>query len=233
MLNILNLIDDAKCFETVRSLRWPDGVSCPHCASSRVVHKGCDDAQPARRRYACRACSRRFDDLTGTIFAGHHQPLRNWILCLYLMGLNLSSYQIAKELGLHRSDVQEMTTKLRQGVVDRRPEVPLSGAVECDEVYVTAGHKGHPEAARKAGRAGRRRKLKGERGRGTLAKEKPPIFGMFQRAGRVVIRMLENVKQATIGPLIKETIASGGVVYTDEYDIYSRLKEWGYGHATV
>ncbi len=75
--------------------------------------------------------------------------------------------------------------------------------------------------------------MKGERGRGTLAKEKPPIFGMIQRGGEVVIRMLENVKQVTIGPLIKRTITEGSTVYTDEYDIYSRLAEWGYGHETV
>ena len=37
-------------------------------------------------------------------------------------------------------------------------------------------------------------------GRGTLEKEKPPIFGMIQRGGEVVIRMLADVKQATIGP---------------------------------
>jgi transposase-like protein len=58
--------------------------------------------------------------------------------------------------------------------------------------------------------------LKGERGRGTLEKEKPPIFGMLQRTGEVVIRMLANVQQVTIGPLIRETIAKGSVVYTDE-----------------
>ena len=66
-----------------------------------------------------------------------------------------------------------------------------------------------------------------------MAKEKPPIFGMLQRGGAVVIRMLENVKRVTIGPLIKGTIAEGSTVYTDEYDIYSRLGEWGYGHETV
>jgi len=75
--------------------------------------------------------------------------------------------------------------------------------------------------------------LKGERGRGTLEKEKPPIFGMLQRTGEVVIRMLANVQQVTIGPLIRETIAKGSVIYTDEYDIYSRLSEWGYTHHTV
>ncbi len=51
---------------------------------------------------------------------------------------------------------------------------------------------------------------------------------MIQRTGEVLIRMLEDVKQKTIGPLIKETIAPGSVVYTDEYDIYARLPEWGY-----
>src|SRR5437660_4756428 len=56
---------------------------------------------------------------------------------------------------------------------------------------------------------------------------------MLQRGGAVVIRMLENVKQVTIGPLIKETIAEGSLIYTDEYDIYSRLEEWGYAHETV
>jgi len=56
---------------------------------------------------------------------------------------------------------------------------------------------------------------------------------MIQRAGQVLIRMLENVKQVTIGPLIQETITEGSVVYTDEYDIYARLPEWGYDHRTV
>ena len=75
--------------------------------------------------------------------------------------------------------------------------------------------------------------MKGERGRGTLEKEKPPILGMLQRTGEVVIRMLANVQQTTIAPLIQATIAPGSVVYTDEYNIYHRLSEWGYTHQTV
>ena len=45
--------------------------------------------------------------------------------------------------------------------------------------------------------------------------------------------MLENVQQRTIEPLIRATISPGTQVYTDEYDIYARLCEWGYGHSTV
>ena len=66
-----------------------------------------------------------------------------------------------------------------------------------------------------------------------MAKEKPPIFGMLRRGGGVVIRMPEDVKQVTIGPLIGRTIGKGTLIYTDEHDIYSRLVEWGYGHETV
>jgi len=82
-------------------------------------------------------------------------------------------------------------------------------------------------------RKGRRRRLKGAPGRGTLEKEKPPIFGLIERGGQVVLRMLENVQQKTIRPLIQTIIAPGTLVYTDEYDIYARRPEWGYGHKTV
>jgi hypothetical protein len=75
--------------------------------------------------------------------------LRSWILCLYFMGLNLSNEQIAQELDLDPNDIQIMSSQLRDGIVSRKPEVTLTGEVECDEVYVVAGHKGHPEAVKK------------------------------------------------------------------------------------
>ena len=80
---------------------------------------------------------------------------------------------------------------------------------------------------------GRRWRLKGKRGRGTLAGERPPIFGMVQRDGQVVIAMLPNVQPATIEPLIQHTIQPGSRLYTDEYDIYNHLSEAGYTHKTV
>ena len=113
-----------------------------------------------------RGCAGRFDDLTGTVLAGHHQPLRVWVLCLIFhgpvlhgpdfLGLNLSNRQIAQdqiaqELGLDGSDVQAMTEQLRRGLVAKAPPVRLEGEVEIDEVYVVAGHKGQPAAVAKRG----------------------------------------------------------------------------------
>ena len=154
LVNLSALIDDAKCFELVRQQRWPDGVRCPSCGSAAVARHGRDDTQPHRQRYRCTACQTRFDDLTGTALAGHHRPLRVWVLCLYLMGLNLSNRQIAHELGLSVSDVQAMTEHLRSGLVAKTPAVVLEDTVEVDEVYVVAGHKGHPAAVAKKAAAG-------------------------------------------------------------------------------
>lgn len=129
----------------------------------------------------------------------------------------------------HPTDDRAIARRCR---AQKKP-VELSGTVEADEVYVVAGHKGHPEIVRKLGRKGRRRRLKGARGRGTLAKEKPPVFGLLQRHGEVVIQMLPNVQQTTIQPIITSTVKPGSQLYTDEYDIYCRLPEWGYSHKTV
>ena len=102
----------------------------------------------------------------------------------------------------------------------------LSNEVECDEAYVIAGHKGQPEVVKSKGRTGRRRRLKGPCGRGILEKERPPVFGMIQRGGQVVIKLLANVQQKTIEPFIKATIDAGTLVFTDEYSIYARLCAW-------
>lgn len=56
---------------------------------------------------------------------------------------------------------------------------------------------------------------------------------MIERGGEVCIKMLANVQQATIKPLIEATIVPGTCVFTDEYDIYSRLEQWGYAPESV
>ena len=66
-----------------------------------------------------------------------------------------------------------------------------------------------------------------------MEKEKPPVFGMIERGGQVVMHVLDNVKQKTIEPCIKDTMESGTLVYTDAYSIYARLERWGYAHKSV
>jgi transposase-like protein len=149
-IKIQGLIDDARCYETVRELRWPERVCCPKCKSDNVIKRGKDDSEIYKQRYECKSCNIRFDDLSGTVFSGHHQPLKTWVIFLYFLGLNLSTSQIAQELSLNKDDAQYMAEILRNGIVEKKPEVLLSGEVEFDEVYVVAGHKGNPAAVKKS-----------------------------------------------------------------------------------
>ena len=105
--------------------------------------------------------------------------------------------------------------------------------MEADEVYIVAGHKGQPDNVLKAGRPSRSRRLRGHPGRGTSTSEKPPVLGLIQRSGDLVLRVLDNVKQLTIHPIIEKHVKIGTLIYTDEYNIYNRLTEWGYAHKTV
>ncbi len=100
-------------------------------------------------------------------------------------------------------------------------------------MYVVSGHKGQTQKVKKAKREPRRRRLKGARERGTSQSEKPPILGIVQRGGALILRVLDNVQQTTIQPIIEKHIAKQTLIYTDEYNIYNRLKQWGYAHKTV
>lgn len=66
-----------------------------------------------------------------------------------------------------------------------------------------------------------------------MEKEKPPILGLIQRGGQVILHMLADVKQKTIQPIFETFVAKGSLIHTDEYNIYDRLPAWGYEHKTV
>ena len=79
-LRIQNLMDDERCYEAVRKLRWGSGIQCAYCESKNIMKRGRDDKARSRQRCECKGCGKRFDDLTHTVSARHHQPLKVWIV---------------------------------------------------------------------------------------------------------------------------------------------------------
>lgn len=118
-VNLLNLIDDSKCFDLLREIRWTNGVKCTNCTSSNVIKNGHDENHLNKQRYQCNDCDKNFDDLTDTIFSGSNLSLKIWILVLYFLGLNLSNRQIAKELEISIPSAQRLTSILREGIVKK------------------------------------------------------------------------------------------------------------------
>ena len=151
MLNVQNLIDAAKCDATGRHRRWPDGGTCPRCQGTEVTKQGREETDPYRQRDHCKRGERSFDDVTETIGAGPHQPLRGWILGLYVLGLQLSTQPSAQELDFTTDDGPQMTGPRRAGMVQKTPSVTLSAEVDCAAIDLLAGHTGHPAAVQTKG----------------------------------------------------------------------------------
>jgi len=51
------------------------------------------------------------------VLAGHHQPLRVWVLCLYFMGLNLSNWRGSVRLLLREKRLDYSEERYRQRVL--------------------------------------------------------------------------------------------------------------------
>lgn len=86
----------------------------------------------------------------------------------------------------------------------------LSGEVEIDEAFVGGKNKN------------RHKDKKVEKCQGRSYKDKVPVFGILERGGKVIAKVVPNTQAKTIVPIIKEKVELGSVVYTDGWD-YSGL----------
>ena len=82
-------------------LRWPDGVTCPHCASPEVGGHGSYWRDPDLPRYECKRCHRTFLLTTGTLLSRSRVPLSVWLTAAWLICLGESARRCARETGLH------------------------------------------------------------------------------------------------------------------------------------
>jgi transposase-like protein len=149
LIQLHKLLDVAQCYDTLRSVRWPTGVSCPHCSATTVVKNGKDTHQIHCQHYHCKACHAYFDDVTDTVFSGSHQGIHQWITVLYLMNLNVSMAQIAQELSIAESTAQEMCATIREGVVKKNIFHSLADWLKLMNVMSLLATKDNPTKSEK------------------------------------------------------------------------------------
>lgn len=147
---IENLLGHQEVFKTLKMLRWPQGVICPHCHSTNVIRRDPPkDASDARQHYICLNCQEDgepsdFDDFSGLPISSVH-ALRQWILCWYLLGF-CSISQIAKALGLSIAEVSQMA---KQG--SELTEIPrVEEAIKSKQEYQIKEKKARNEALNSA-----------------------------------------------------------------------------------
>jgi transposase-like protein len=141
--------------------------------------------------------------------------LQLWFYAIYLFTTSrhgVPAKELERQLGVTYKTAWRMADLIRKHMATVDDEWPLFGDVECDETYV--GGRTH-----------------GTRGRG--AANKTIIFGMMQRKGQVMTKVVPNVAKKTLQPIIEENVLDGATVHTDELKSYKGLKKVGFNHQTV
>jgi transposase-like protein len=184
-----------------------------------------------------------FTDWTNSIFEESKLRPLEWLLVMGLWQLKLNATDIAAAADIQERTAQRCINLLDGGIYETYhldPTRQLEHHVEADECYQSAGSKGLSREVERRDRAPRQRGLQ-LRGRATAEMGRPPLLGLVQRrdkadpdapAAQVYLEVLENVRTATIKPIIAAKVKAGAQLFTDEYNIY-HFTETDYDHRTV
>lgn len=199
---------EADCIAHIESVRWHGKPICPYCGSDRTT--------PMRKefRHHCNNCKTSFSATVKTIFHHTHLPLQKWFVAISLI-LNakkgIAARQLARDLEVNKDTAWFMAMRIRRAMTEHPEErALLQGIVEVDETYIG----GKPRKSRGDDTHGNKR------GRGT---KKLAVVGAVERDGKVVTRLVPNVKAKTLTQFIREHVETDGTtVMTDQLQSY-----WG------
>jgi len=204
--------DEAACRQYLATLRWPGGFVCPRC-------QGREAWLTARALYHCRRCHYQASVTAGTLFADTNLPLRLWFEAI---GHVTNQKYGASALGMQRilglgsyHTAWNWLHKLRRARV-RPGRDRLAGVVEADEIYI-----GGPRS--------------GKRGRGAAGKSL--VVVMVQETpegvGRIRLARVSDASAASLESAIKQAVAPGSTVRTDDWKGYGGLPASGYQRNVV
>ena len=238
-------MDEQALWAMLRKVRWPHGPVCPCCGEDdpRYLRVLDADYRGGLGRWQCLVCAGAgdpgeggtFTPLTGTILDGMRMDVRTLWLVVESFANGMASVETSEEARVHRKTTDRLFRLLRAAIYQTRSLEPIvlaaENIAEMDEVYITAGLKGHAGGL-ELEREPRKRGLK-RRGRGTWDSERLPVFGLLCRGGEARLFVLRNVQTATIRPIVEQMVQRGALVYTDSYSIYHFLSREGYRHQAV
>ena len=205
--------DDA-CLDYLMAQRHGEAIDCPKCGKHGKFHR--IRRHPA---YECAWCGFEIFPMVGTIFHRSHVPLQKWFYAIYLFTTTrhgVPAKELQRQLGVSYPTAFRMSHKIRELMAKADGDSPLSGMTEVDETYV-----------------GGKPRHRTEKGKWKWREEKVAVFGMIERGGDVITRVVPNAQRKTLLPIIAKHVARGSTVNSDEFHAYKALPGMGYTHQVV
>lgn len=215
------LHDEAAAHEFVESVLWPNGPVCPRCGGLDRITKV--KANPEKRirvgLYRCGDCKRQFTVKVGTIFEDSKIKLNLWMQAIVLMTASkkgISAHQLHRTLDVTYKTAWFMEHRIREAMRsgDLAPFGSGGGVVEVDETFI--GHDKTKEMSRSY-------------------HHKHKVLALVDRnTGRSRAFVVDDLKVATLAPIIRANIAKEATLMTDEAGYYKIIgRRWFDGHRYV
>ena len=211
-INYFADVDVATMF--VANLRWPEGVTCPHCSG-----KNCPYVQ-SRRIWQCKDCRKQFSVKVGSIFEDSPIPLSKWLPAMWLLvncKNGVSSYEIARDIGVTQKSAWFMLHRLRMAIHAQSFD-KFGGEVEVDETFIGG-------QARNMHQGKRDRVMKGKvAGRSHMT----AVVGAIKRTSdggpsQAAVRVIKNTRRSSVMPFVREHVsAEAAILYTDSLRSYEQ-----------
>ena len=207
--------DDEACLRHIMKCHYGGmELDCPKCGKHTKFH-------PMRklRSYSCQICGHHIYPCVGTPMERSRTPVHKWFFAMFLFSTSkhgVSAMELKDKLGVTYKCAWRMGHEIRKYMADVDGDGMLDGHVELDEAYV-GGRK----------RGGKKRGLTG---RGA---DKAIVFGMVERGGEVITRVVETASRRDLLPHVRRHVEPGTHISTDEWMPYRALPKMGYSHGTV
>lgn len=203
--------EDETCLNHLFEVRFGQGHECPSCGRASNWYR-----IKAERAYSCQWCGHHLHPTVGTPFEQTRTPLQLWFYAIYLFTTTrngVAAKELQRQLGVTYKTAWRMAGLIREHMADVDGDGPLGGftkQVEVDETYVGGYTRG------------------GQGGKG-----KTVIFGMMERNGCVLTKVVPNRQRRTLLPIVRVNVRRHSIIHTDEHKAYEALPISGYFHETV
>ena len=199
--------DADKAREYLEALRWPNGVTCPHCGAVGE-HYQLQGKAHRPGLWKCKDCREQFSVTVGTVFESSKVALNKWLLAVHLMCASkkgISAHQVHRMLGVTYKTAWFMCHRIREAMKDENGGLlgGNGGAVEVDETYWGTY------------------KPKGKTARGYEHKMK--IVSLVERDGKKRTYRVASVNEKTLRPILKAQLSEKARLMTDEARVYHKV----------
>ena len=195
-----------------QAIRWSDNEGAPYCPKC-----GCCDvyAYKTRALWKCKACTHQFSLTSGTIFANHKLPLRDYLLAIAIFcngAKGHSALQLSRDLDCQYKTAFVLAHKLREAMAFDNQDMTASGEVEIDGAYFG----GYVKPANWKENRRDRRLAKNQNGKRRV------VIVVRERGGRT-LTFVTKTEDASV-PKIREIVAKGSIIYADEASHWDQLQ---------